>query len=121
MSNLTDFFPSSNLATAGTAATAVRGLAGFDEDNFTVVNGFVNLQASQSYWLSLSTGFHIEPALTTALAEGDVYNYIYLNEDTTLTTYYRYIKTDGTLDAFYSGFDGTDLTGFIVQKEIILP
>jgi hypothetical protein len=87
----------------------------------TTVTRTVNVQATQSYWLSLSTGFHIEPTLNTSLAEGDVYNYIYLNEDTTLTTYYRYIKTDGTLDAFYSGFDGTNLTGFIVQKEIILP
>jgi len=33
-----------DLATAGTTATAVRGLAGFDTDNFTVVNGFVNLK-----------------------------------------------------------------------------
>jgi len=33
-----------DLATAGTDATAVRGLAGFDADNFTVANGFVNLK-----------------------------------------------------------------------------
>ena len=33
-----------DLATAGTTATAIRGLAGFDTDNFTVVNGFVNLK-----------------------------------------------------------------------------
>ena len=33
-----------DLATAGTTATAVRGLAGFDADNFTVVDGFVNLK-----------------------------------------------------------------------------
>ncbi len=33
-----------DLATAGTSATAVRGLAGFDTDNFTVVDGFVNLK-----------------------------------------------------------------------------
>ena len=33
-----------DLATAGTDATAVRGLAGFDTDNFTVTNGFVNLK-----------------------------------------------------------------------------
>ena len=33
-----------DLATSGTDATAVRGLAGFDADNFTVTNGFVNLK-----------------------------------------------------------------------------
>ena len=33
-----------DLATAGNDATAVRGLAGFDADNFTVVDGFVNLK-----------------------------------------------------------------------------
>ena len=33
-----------DLATAGTSATAVRGLAGFDTDNFSVVDGFVNLK-----------------------------------------------------------------------------
>jgi len=33
-----------DLATAGTSVTAIRGLAGFDTDNFTVVDGFVNLK-----------------------------------------------------------------------------
>ena len=32
-----------DLATAGTDATAVRGLAGFDSDDFTVSNGFVGI------------------------------------------------------------------------------
>jgi hypothetical protein len=32
-----------DLATAGTTATAVRGLAGFDSDDFTVINGFVEV------------------------------------------------------------------------------
>tara|TARA_R110000737_G_scaffold285851_1_gene292393 strand:+ start:6 stop:1106 length:1101 start_codon:yes stop_codon:yes gene_type:complete len=81
----------------------------------------VNVQANQSYWVTLATGFHVEPTINTTLVDGDVYNYVYLNEDNTQTTYFRYIKTDGTFDAFYTGFDGTNLTGFIVQKEIILP
>ena len=37
-----------DLATAGTSGTAIRGLAGFNEDNFTVSNGFVSAKSTTS-------------------------------------------------------------------------
>ena len=37
-----------DLATAGTTVTATRGLAGFNEENFTVTNGFVSAKSTTS-------------------------------------------------------------------------
>lgn len=65
-------------------------------------------------WTDLATGWNTEPVFNTALAGGDVYDYIYDGP----VTYYRYIANDGSLDAFYSGFDGVNLTGLIKEKQI---
>jgi len=43
-----------DLATAGTSITAARGLAGFDEESFTVTNGFVSLNTSTSATITAS-------------------------------------------------------------------
>jgi hypothetical protein len=55
-----------DLATAGTTATAVRGLAGFDTDNFTVVNGFVNLKVDNTTYdySSIQSGADVDLNLT---------------------------------------------------------
>ncbi len=37
-----------DLATAGTSGTVIKGLAGFNEDNFTVSNGFVSAKSTTS-------------------------------------------------------------------------
>ncbi len=65
-------------------------------------------------WTDLATGWNTEPVFNTALAGGDVYDYVYDGP----VTYYRYIANDGSLDAFYSGFDGVNLTGLIKEKQI---
>ena len=43
LANWTTVQSNIDLATAGTTATAVRGLAGFDSNDFTVANGFVEI------------------------------------------------------------------------------
>lgn len=65
-------------------------------------------------WTDLATGWNTEPVFNTALAGGDVYDYVYDGP----VTYYRYIANDGSLDAFYSGFDGVNLTGLVKEKQI---
>lgn len=65
-------------------------------------------------WTDLATGWNTEPVFNTALVGGDVYDYVYDGP----VTYYRYIANDGSIDAFYSGFDGTNLTGLIKEKQI---
>tara|TARA_R110000744_G_C19335894_1_gene559009 strand:+ start:875 stop:1930 length:1056 start_codon:yes stop_codon:yes gene_type:complete len=80
----------------------------------------VNVVPHQSYWMSLARGYSVEPVLHTVLVDGEVYTYVYADEQGATTTLYRYIKTDLTLDAFYSSFDGTALGGLIAQKQIIV-
>jgi len=80
----------------------------------------VNVIPHQSYWMSLARGYSVEPVLHTTLLDGEVYTYVYTDQLGATTTLYRYIKTDLTLDAFYSGFDGTTLSGLITQKQIIV-
>lgn len=80
----------------------------------------VNIIPHQSYWMSLATGYSQEPVLHATIASGEVYLYTYEDEQGNETNLYRFIRTDLTLDAFYSGFDGTNLSGFITQKQINL-
>lgn len=80
----------------------------------------VNVVPHQSYWMSLARGYSVEPVLHTTLSDGEVYTYVYTDQQGASTTLYRYIKTDLTLDAFYSGFDGVTLSGLITQKQIIV-
>jgi len=53
-----------DLATAGTTVTATRGLAGFNEENFTVTNGFVTANSS-SFNSTISTSSSITHGLNT--------------------------------------------------------
>ena len=48
LANWTTVQSNIDLATAGTSGTAIRGLAGFNEDNFTVSNGFVSAKSTTS-------------------------------------------------------------------------
>ena len=62
-----------DLATAGTDATAVRGLAGFDTDDFTVANGFVNLKATGTTYdySSIQSGDDVDLNLTPSTGAVD--------------------------------------------------
>lgn len=67
-------------------------------------------------WIDLATGWNVEPVFNTALAGGDVYTYTYDGP----ATYYRYIATDGSIDAFYDNFDGVNLTDLVKEKKITI-
>ena len=70
-------------------------------------------------WMTLTRGFKTEPTLNTTIAGGDVYNYVYESSPTD-KTYYRYIATDGSEDAYYETFSGGNLSNLIAKKKIIV-
>lgn len=100
--------------------------------NLTAFNIFVNNNltvtntVSANYykgtiidWMSLTRGFKTEPTFNSAIAGGDVYNYVYESSPSD-KTYYRYIATDGSEDAYYENFSGAILTNLIAKKKIVL-
>lgn len=70
-------------------------------------------------WMTLTRGFKIEPTFNSTIAGGDVYDYVYSSTPTD-KTYYRYIATDGSEDAYYGTFSGGILSNIIAKKEIII-
>ena len=64
-------------------------------------------------WEYLVNNWSVEPVLNATITGGEVYTYILRG-----TTHYRFIPTtyDPTQDAFYSNFDGTNLTNLITTR-----
>ena len=70
-------------------------------------------------WMTLTRGFKIEPVFNSTIAGGDVYTYVYESSPSD-KTYYRYIATDGSEDAYYGTFSGGILSNLITKKKIIV-
>jgi hypothetical protein len=70
-------------------------------------------------WMTLTRGFKIEPVFNSTIAGGDVYTYVYESSPSD-KTYYRYIATDGSEDAYYGTFSGGILSNLIAKKKIIV-
>lgn len=68
---------------------------------------------SYNTWVGLAMGYSGVPSAPVSIAAGTVRTYSYGAQ-----TRYRFIKTDGTLDAFYTGFDGSNLTGLVATKAL---
>ena len=68
-------------------------------------------------WMTLVRGYNTTPTLCATIVTGDVYTYIY-NSTPSNITYYRYIATDGSIDAFYTYFSGSTLSGLVASKSI---
>jgi hypothetical protein len=63
-------------------------------------------------WMDLARGYNVIPTLHNTTATGKIFKYIY-----TASTFYRYIATDLSIDAFYT----TDsLSVELCRKKIIL-
>ena len=93
----------------------------FVNNNLTVTN-----TVSANYykgtiidWMTLTRGFKIEPVFNSTIAGGDVYTYVYESSPSD-KTYYRYIATDGSEDAYYGTFSGGILSNLITKKKIIV-
>jgi hypothetical protein len=100
------------------------------ESVYTTVNTnsstYVTLTATQKLenktvvdWMTLVRGYNTTPILTATIPTGEVYSYVY-NSSPSNITYYRYIATDGSEDAFYSSLSGSTVSGLVARKSIIL-
>jgi hypothetical protein len=119
------------LATSvGSTVNTVSSLSSRWESVYTTVNSnsstYVTLTGTQTLknktivdWMTLVRGYNTTPTLLATLGTGDVYTYIY-NSSPSNITYYRYIATDGSVDAFYSSFNGTTVSGLVASKSITL-
>lgn len=104
---------------------ADMGAPGLSAYQIAVIHGYTGTQAqwiaefqTKSWWdliigkqstgtqVSITTGT-VKPFVFAALAGGTV-------------TLYRYKATNKSIDAFYSGFNGTTLTGLVTQKKVTL-
>ena len=65
-----------------------------------------------SYWMTLARGFSVIPTEIGSTANGGVWEYTYTNG-----TLYRYIATDLSLDAFYTTWDGSAVSGLVTEKK----
>ena len=70
-------------------------------------------------WMTLVRGYNTTPTLSATIPTGEVYTYVYTSSPSNIT-YYRYIATNGTEDAFYTYFSDTTLSGLVASKSIIL-
>jgi len=70
-------------------------------------------------WMTLVRGYNTTPTLCATIVTGDVYTYVY-NSSPSNVTYYRYIATDGSVDAFYTYFSGSTLSGLVASKSITI-
>jgi len=79
----------------------------FDADNST------KDKLDRLNWSDLIINWTAEPVLNSAIIGGEVYDYTYGT-----TTYYRFVPTtyDSAQDQFFTGFDGTNLTGLIATR-----
>ncbi len=79
-------------------------------DDSVQIDASTNVDLKTS-WIGLVCGSI--PTGPTAITGGRVYTYDY-----GATTRYRFISTDNSTDAFYAGFDGTNLTGLVATKAL---
>ena len=70
-------------------------------------------------WMTLVRGYNTTPTLCATIVTGDVYTYVY-NSSPSNVTYYRYIATDGSVDAFYTYYSGSTLSGLVASKSITI-
>ena len=106
--------------------TTVNVISGLSADYALFTN---NVSAAAFYgdgsrlkildWMTLVRGYNTTPTLLATIATGDVHTYVY-NSSPSNVTYYRYIATDGTVDAFYTYYSGSTLSGLVASKSITI-
>lgn len=111
---VTELAPASTL-TGDELVYIAQGLV----DKQTTTGNIAALASSTSFtlntsWVGLVMGFAAPPTGPMVITGGKVYTYTYLGP----ATRYRFIATDGSLDAFYTDFNGVAVTGLVATKTI---
>lgn len=65
-------------------------------------------------WIDYAVSYSSLPVQLLSDASGQVFEYRYNNDTYTL---YRFIATDGSVDGFYTSFNGSVTSGLVVSKE----
>lgn len=78
-----------------------------------VVGKLNNLDIHSLSWAFFAANWTSQPSLVGSTASGDVYSYVFNG-----VTRYRLVPSsyNPTQDAFYSGWDGSSLSGLIVKR-----
>lgn len=102
----------------------VTGLLSGTQAIFSNITAVSSMSATKIYgtlmdWMTLVRGYATVPVLSASITGGDVYTYTYISTPSNVT-YYRYIATDGTQDAFYTYFSGSTLSGLVATKSITI-
>lgn len=66
-------------------------------------------------WSDYAMGYSSDPVSLGNVSDGEVFEYTYTNG-----TLYRLVPSGSAVDSFYTTFDGTTLSGLLVQKPILL-
>jgi len=114
----------------GSTVNTVSGLSSKWESVYNNVNSnsatYATLTGTQTLknktvvdWMTLVRGYNTTPTLSATIGTGDVYTYVY-NSSPSNITYYRFIATDGSTDAFYTYFSGATLSGLVASKSITI-
>lgn len=88
-------------------------------DKRTTTGDIAALAAGNSFtlnasWVGLAMGFSSPPTGPTIIPSGQVYTYTYAGP----TTRYRFISNDYTTDAFYTNFNGVNVSGLVATKAL---
>jgi hypothetical protein len=101
---------SSKVVITRTTGNVLEVINGSGDTTLTVTSdGLISGHSARYTWIGLVTG--AVPTGPTVITGGQVYTYNYGT-----TVRYRFINTAGTLDAFYSNFNGINVTGLLVSK-----
>lgn len=112
----TQIINSSKWNTAYSVATGYQSVS----STYVTLTGTQKLQNKTVIdWMTLVRGYNTTPTLLATIATGDVYTYVY-NSSPSNVTYYRYIATDGSVDAFYTYYSGSTLSGLVASKSITI-
>jgi hypothetical protein len=131
--NKTPLFNDSQIVNSGrwnNTTNTVSSNSGRWESVYNTVNSnsstYVTLTGTQKLenktvvdWMTLVRGYNTTPTLLATIPTGEVYTYIY-NSSPSNITYYRFIATDGSVDAFYTYFSGITLSGLVASKSITI-
>lgn len=66
-------------------------------------------------WIDYASNYEAEPAFQSTIAAGDVYLYTYANG-----SLYRLVGSNPYTDRFYSAFDGSTVSGLVVERSMTI-
>jgi hypothetical protein len=73
--------------------------------------GSTNAVPAGLKWIDYVSNYAVDPVFEQSIASGDVYRYQYAND-----TLYRLVGSNPYSDRFYSAFDGSAVSGLVIER-----